>query len=383
MDLTCRFLSQEFYGGLPPPSASTEGTGTLPRGASNGSLGGLDGGVSSAFGSTLTRSNTRRRRPRRNEDIAAANAPALGGTGPLHDHSVFAQNKLRSLLVGKLASGSVNHKDDMLKAAPSNHLRQEFRRFQLTHVTNVSEAAAATGVGEGEERPTRRFLFVPVVSREEDPDDFIPGEHVEVRARVKKTKMVVRTYTPIAGSLRNGFEISVKIYPRGQFTSWLEKNAVPGKLTLEVRGPLGTNLLCPARPDGCWDRVMMIAGGTGVTPCLQMIQWTIAKIREGSRPPGKLQPSIYLVYINRNEREVLEYPFLDHLADEHPDTLEVQYEYGKLEPHSLMDGLGYLDAPPVEGLERKVIICGPPDFCEYARKSLNVLNVKEDMILAL
>ncbi|KAI9024016.1 heme peroxidase [Hyaloraphidium curvatum] len=358
----------EFYGGYPPmtgiQSVGTDLNTTVTR-------------TGYELNNTGNTGNTGTRRRRTKRDEASAPAPQLGA-GIMHDHSFFAHNKLRSLLVGRLASGSKSGKAAApAEEAEADHLKQEFRRFALTHVTNVSEALHP-GNGPEDERPSRRFQFVPVVVRPEDPDEFLPGEYVEVRARIKKNRIVVRQYTPISGSLKAGFEISVKIYPRGMFTSWLDRNAVPGKLTIEVRGPLGAPILCPARDDGCWDRVLLIAGGSGVTPCLQLIQHTIA--RAGSRAGGKVQPTLHLIYVNRTEREVLEYPYLDFLAEQHPDMLEVQYEYGTLEPSSLLLGLGYLNEPPVDGLERRIFVCGPPNFEDFVRRSLQVMSVKDDMI---
>ena len=109
-----------------------------------------------------------------------------------------------------------------------------------------------------------------------------------------------------------------------------------------------------------WKRVGMVAGGSGLTPCLQVAEELL------SLPDDKTK--IDLIFCNKNEGDIFLKDHLDSLAAKH-DRFTVKYCVDK--PLGMFwswtGGLtGYVDAdmvkahlpPPSEG--NIVMVCGPP-----------------------
>jgi cytochrome-b5 reductase len=128
--------------------------------------------------------------------------------------------------------------------------KREFRQFKLIKKTIISPNTAIYRF----QLPTGRGLELPI------------GQHISVRAIIDG-KEVVRSYTPTSLSTDLGyFELLIKSYPTGQLSKWfgeLELGAM-----VDVRGPKGNFLY---RPNMCRS-IGMIAGGTGLTPMLQVIK---------------------------------------------------------------------------------------------------------------
>lgn len=293
----------------------------------------------------------------------------------LHPHSTFAETKLESLLVARLIGGTRTERS-----------RQEFRRFQVTKKVDVSLATVVPryrgspspdSENDRDPRPARRFSLIPISNpRKGDDQDILPGQTIELRARIKK-KIVVRSYTPISGSFAHGFDLAIKIYPRGLFTSYLD-SVQPAKLTVEASGPHGTPLLCPNRQDGCWDVLLMIAGGSGVTPMLQLIRWHLYRHTRGTGSA----PTMRLVFSNHTENEAMELGLLQQYVAESDGRFQLQLEYGKLE-------IGHLDAALDEVLDaeadlaRQVVVCGPIGFGTSVTEYLNLYLVPKEIVKVL
>jgi cytochrome-b5 reductase len=118
-------------------------------------------------------------------------------------------------------------------------------------------------------------------------------------------KEIVRSYTPISGDHVPGhFDLLIKSYPTGNISKHMASLQV-GQ-TIKVKGPKGAMVYTPnmVRHFG------MIAGGTGITPMLQIIR---AVIR--SRKAGDIT-EIDLVFANVNPEDILLKEDLDALASE-------------------------------------------------------------------
>lgn len=90
------------------------------------------------------------------------------------------------------------------------------------------------------------------------------GQHISVRAMIQD-KTVQRNYTPISLNNQKGyFELMIKTYPNGNVSKYMNEMNL-GDL-LEVIGPRGRyRYIANQKPHIC-----MIAGGTGITPMLQV-----------------------------------------------------------------------------------------------------------------
>lgn len=135
------------------------------------------------------------------------------------------------------------------------------------------------------------------------------GQHISIAATLQQpdgaSKEIVRSYTPISGDHQPGFfDLLIKSYPTGNISKYMA-SLVVGQ-TIKVKGPKGAMVYTPnmVRHFG------MIAGGTGITPMLQIIR---AVIR--GRPTGDTT-QIDLIFANVSVEDILLKEDLDQLAKE-------------------------------------------------------------------
>jgi cytochrome-b5 reductase len=99
----------------------------------------------------------------------------------------------------------------------------------------------------------------------QDSLDLPIGQHVSAMA-VLEGKEVFRSYTPTSLSTDKGFfDLVVKAYPTGLLSKHFGEMQVGN--SLQFRGPKGNFLY---KPNMC-RALGMIAGGTGITPMLQVL----------------------------------------------------------------------------------------------------------------
>lgn len=123
-------------------------------------------------------------------------------------------------------------------------------------------------------------------------------------------KEVVRSYTPISSDEEPGyFDLLIKTYPQGNISKHMSTLNVGD--TLKVKGPKGAMVYTP----GLVRHFGMIAGGTGITPMLQIIR---AILRGRPRNGGKDTTEVDLIFANVNAEDILLKDDLDKLAREDP-----------------------------------------------------------------
>ena len=139
------------------------------------------------------------------------------------------------------------------------------------------------------------------------------GRHISIRASIDGNN-VVRAYTPTSHPNQEGyFELLIKAYEMGKLTPYLHSLSVGD--TVEVRGPVGRfkytkNMV---------SKMGLIAGGTGLTPCLQVIRCVLSDDFQDD------QTSFILLYQNRTEEDILLRKELDKIVRSYPDRLQVIY----------------------------------------------------------
>jgi len=138
------------------------------------------------------------------------------------------------------------------------------------------------------------------------------GQHVSIAAEldvkdpktdVVERKEVARSYTPISSDINPGyFDLLVKSYPTGNISRHLATLKVGD--TMKVKGPKGNMIYTPnmVRHFG------MIAGGTGITPMLQII----SAVQRGRNTGDKTE--IDLLFANVNEEDILMRKELEEIA---------------------------------------------------------------------
>ncbi|KAJ3020974.1 hypothetical protein HKX48_009447 [Thoreauomyces humboldtii] len=267
----------------------------------------------------------------------------LGGT--YHQHSRLAESHLSKLAIGILC-------DD---ATPRQEGKQKKGTVQVSHLTNVEKTAEAPDIeasGTGDElgadpddpvsrafkslskdhvdgttldlqrpsalsspnafrtyqlasrtiasslqslRPTHRLVFSLM-----DPEDevfFLPGQCVILQHIDEDGEVVTRMYTPYRCRNRGTLDLFVKSMFGGAMSAHLRECKA-----IRIRGPFThADALNPRRKNGCWDAVGMVAGGSGLTPMLLIIDY---HLRYSDRDPTTGGPSTTLHLLNINHSDI-------------------------------------------------------------------------------
>lgn len=143
------------------------------------------------------------------------------------------------------------------------------------------------------------------------------------------SKEIVRSYTPISGDEQAGyFDLLIKSYPTGNISKHLA--SVNVGQTIRVRGPKGAFTYTPnmVRHFG------MVAGGTGITPMLQVVKAIIRGRKAGDRT------EVDLIFANVTKQDILLKEDLDALAAE-DKGFRVHYVLDK-PPEGWSGGVGYV-----------------------------------------
>ncbi|MCO5602532.1 hypothetical protein L7F22_056665 [Adiantum nelumboides] len=171
-----------------------------------------------------------------------------------------------------------------------------------------------------------------------------------------KPNYVIRPYTPISPPDSKGyFDLMVKVYPQGKMSRHIG-SLKPGD-TLEVKGPIPK---IPYKPN-MKKNIGMVAGGTGITPMLQVIDAILSNKDDLTK--------IYLIYANISPEDILLKDKLDLLAAENPN-FKVFYVVDK--PSSNWNGgSGFitkdmvLKGMPTPSDDTLILVCGPPGMMKH------------------
>ncbi|EAW73271.1 cytochrome b5 reductase 3 [Homo sapiens] len=208
------------------------------------------------------------------------------------------------------------------------------------------------------------------------------GQHIYLSARIDGN-LVVRPYTPISSDDDKGFvDLVIKVYfkdthPKfpagGKMSQYLESMQIGD--TIEFRGPSGLLVYqgkgkFAIRPDKKSNPIIrtvksvgMIAGGTGITPMLQVI-------RAIMKDPDD-HTVCHLLFANQTEKDILLRPELEELRNKHSARFKLWYTLDRA-PEAWDYGQGFVNEemirdhlPPPEE-EPLVLMCGPPPMIQYA-----------------
>lgn len=236
-----------------------------------------------------------------------------------------------------LASGSVVASRSTCDSA-SPLSGKEFRKFPVTSIKQLSPDTKAFRVGLPTKDSTSGLKcssFV-MIKNKDGPDG----------------KSDARPYTPTSlGDEPGSIEFVIKAYPNGKVTSHLFSLQVGD--SIEIKGPIPKFAYEPNMKKA----LGMVAGGTGITPMLQVIQTILMN------PADKTV--VHLIFANNREEDILLKDRIDALAAKHPDKLKVTYVVAT--PSSQWKGeTGFCTEKllknklPAPGPDTLVFCCGPP-----------------------
>lgn len=166
-------------------------------------------------------------------------------------------------------------------------------------------------------------------------------------------KPVIRPYTPVSDEEEKGIlDFVIKKYPNGPMSEHVHSMA-PGQ-QLEVKGPIPKYDMTPNKHE----QIVMIAGGTGITPMYQVIR-NIFK-----NPEDKTK--VTLVFGNLTEQDILLRKEFNELENTYPRRFRAFYVLDK-PPAEWTQGKGHINKDllktvmpePKEG-NIKIFVCGPP-----------------------
>ncbi|WP_198943302.1 ferredoxin reductase [Actinokineospora bangkokensis] len=202
-------------------------------------------------------------------------------------------------------------------------------------------------------RPTRRWR------------GFTAGQFVRVGVRVDGVRHT-RCYSPATSehSADGRFELTVKAHDRGVVSRWLHANARPG-LVLQLAPAEGEFTLPATRPD----RVLLISGGSGITPVMSMLR-TLCD--EGHR--GEV---VFLHYAY-TEADVPYLAQLRELAAAHPNV-RLLLAYTDVDGGDLSGFFTeeHLRAAAPWFAEADTYLCGPPGLMAGAREVFAALGAAD------
>jgi len=240
--------------------------------------------------------------------------------------------KVQAFVLGTTAAGSYLFFDKYASASPeqkANNLSpSEFRPFKLVEIANVTH-------------DTNTFVF------HVDKPEIPCSSFVLARGPNKEGKETIRPYTPVMVEDQR-LSLMIKQYKTGNLSEHIFGLKVGD--TLDLKGPIEKFKFEPGKNKN----VCFIAGGSGITPLLQIVRASLAAKKE--------QSNLYLVFANKTPGDILMKSYLDNLSKTNPNfkikyLVENQVQPSMVEGRVTKDLLKSFFPAPSEDV--KVYVCGP------------------------
>ncbi|AJF68900.1 3-ketosteroid-9-alpha-hydroxylase [Streptomyces vietnamensis] len=189
-----------------------------------------------------------------------------------------------------------------------------------------------------------------------------PGQFLTLKLPGADGHPAARCYS-LASSPHTGepMKITVKRVAGGYGSNWVCDRLAAGD-ELEVLPPAGT-----FTPDSLDGDLLLVAGGSGITPVLSIAKSALA----GGR--GR----VVLLYANRDESSVIFRDELRELTEDHPDRLLVIHWLESLQGLPAAELLAAALAPYAD---REAFVCGPQPLMDAVEQALRPLGTPGDRI---
>jgi len=239
--------------------------------------------------------------------------------------------------------------------------RLEFHELRVTEVTPLTQDAIAV-----------TFDVPPEL---ETTFDFIPGQHVTVRALLDEVD-VRRSYSICAPAGSGKLRVGIKRLPGGAFSTHATTQLSAGDV-LEVMPPVGEFIIDidPTKPR----KAVAIAAGSGITPVLSLISSSLENEPDSSWT---------LVYGNRTANSIMFLDELEGLKDRYHPRLQLFHILSR-EGSDVPLLSGRIDAGKIKTIHDRLLgrgqvdgwyLCGPYDMVMDARATLTELGVQPEKV---
>jgi stearoyl-CoA 9-desaturase NADPH oxidoreductase len=198
---------------------------------------------------------------------------------------------------------------------------------------------------------------------------FRAGQFVQISMDIDGVRHT-RSYSPSCSQYRadGRIEITVKAHPEGVVSQYLHANAKPG-LVLGLSQANGTFRLPDERPE----RLVLISGGSGITPVLSMLRTLTDEGYAGD---------IVFLHYAFTEADVAHLAELRGLATRHSNVrLALAYtkqaEGGDL--HGLFDETHLAEVAPWYAGDAQTYLCGPPGLMATIREHYAAKGIEDTL----
>lgn len=239
--------------------------------------------------------------------------------------------------------------------------RLEFHELRVTEVSPLTEDAIAV-----------TFDVPPEL---ETTFDFIPGQHVTVRALLDDVD-VRRSYSICAPAGSGKLRVGIKRLPGGAFSTYATTRLIAGDV-LEVMPPVGEFIIDidPTKPR----KAVAIAAGSGITPVLSLVSSSLENEPDSSWT---------LVYGNRTANSIMFLDELEGLKDRYHPRFQLFHILSR-EGSDVPLLSGRIDAGKIKTIHDRLLgtdqvdgwyLCGPYDMVMEARATLTELGVQPEKV---
>lgn len=196
---------------------------------------------------------------------------------------------------------------------------------------------------------------------------FVAGQFVELMVEkdgVRTLRCFSISSSPAYYDQTGFIELSIRIQQKGRITPWIREQLALGSL-VNISAAQGDFVL----PEGLFnntkaEKLLFIAGGSGITPFRSMLQQQAMQQRDVRGQTAALD--IHLLYYSRNDQQIV---FQQEFAQLQADYPNISIVFVDSEKDGFISAK-HLQAYCGDFHQRTTFICGPGPMIQQARKVL-------------